>query len=102
MAQVVVLLHDEGSEDRCRRNRAGHFPTQQGLGDQIQIPSFEVDGCKKWSPPPDLLRTILSGLVHGDHLYQRLLRSYSASLAMPASMSSRFTSMYFRVSVVDS
>ena len=56
MAQVVVLLHEEGSEDRCRRNRAGHFPTQQGLGDQIQIPSFEVDGCKKWSPPPDLNR----------------------------------------------
>ena len=40
MAQVVVLLHEEGSEDRCRRNRAGRFPTQQGSGDQIQIPSF--------------------------------------------------------------
>lgn len=51
---------------------------------------------------PDSPSTILSGFLHANHPQTVPLRSYCASFAMPASMSSRFTPMYFSVSVVDS
>lgn len=51
---------------------------------------------------PDSPSTILSGFLHANHPQTVPLRPYCASFAMPASMSSRFTPMYFSVSVVDS